>query len=224
MKIKYLAHSSFLVTTESGTRVLFDPYEEGAYGGSMRCGVIKEPADIVVASHGHADHCGTAGIPGNPILIHGLELAKSGPQAIKDVSLRAVHTFHDQSGGKERGENAMTILEADGMRLCHAGDLGHVLTEEQVRQVGSLEVLLLPVGGHFTIDAAEATQVMEQLSARITIPMHYKTPDTDFPIAPVEDFLAGKANVRRAGSSELSLPSPAALPALPEVVVLQPAL
>ncbi len=221
MKIKYLAHSSFLVTTESGTRILFDPYSPGAYSGSMRYGAIRDAADIVVASHEHPDHGGTDSIAGNPVVIHGLQLMKSAPRAIKDITLRAVPTLHDQSGGKERGENALLILEADGMRLCHAGDLGHVLTDEQVRQAGDIQILLLPVGGHFTIDAAEATRVMEQLSPQITIPMHYKTPDIDFPIGPVDDFLAGKSNVRRTDSSELTLPGPDALPATPEVVVLK---
>lgn len=224
MQIKYLAHSSFLVTTEAGTRILFDPYEPGGYDGALRYGAIAEPATVVVTSHDHPDHGHTAGLPGNPDVISGLKLAQSGPRTVADVSLRAVHTYHDQSQGKERGENAMVVLEADGLCLCHAGDLGHTLTPFQGQEVGPIDVLLLPVGGYFTIDAAEATQVYDHLEPRITVPMHYKTPKVDFPIASVEGFLAGKANVRRPGTSELRLASPADLPATPEIVVLEPAL
>jgi len=223
MKIRYLAHSSFLVTTDGGTRVLLDPYESGGFGGAMKYGRITEPSDIVANSHGHADHAHTAGLPGNPVHVSGLHLAKSGPRTVKGVSLRAVHTYHDPDQGRQRGENAVVVLEADGIHLVHCGDLGHVLSSDQVREVGAVDVLLIPVGGYFTIDAAEATHVMQSLGPRITIPMHYKTPRVDFPIAPVDDFLAGKPNVRRPGGSELEMTA-ASLRAQPEIVVLEPSL
>ncbi len=157
MKIKYLAHSSFLITSDAGTRVLLDPYEVTE---RLQYGPIAEPADAVVASHGHGDHAYTAGIPGSPTVIMGLELAKSGPRTVKGVSLRAVHTFHDPNGGQQRGENAVVVVEADGIRVCHCGDLGHTLGPDKVKEIGEVDVLLLPVGGHFTVDASEATRVM----------------------------------------------------------------
>lgn len=223
MHIKYLAHSAFLVTTEAGVRVLFDPYQSGGFGGALKYGPIREPADVVVTSHRHADHGHTVGLAGKHTVIDGLQLAEQGPRSVAGVSLCAVHTYHDQNKGRDRGENAVIILEADGLRVCHCGDLGHVLTPAQVEGAGRVDVLLLPVGGHFTIDAAEATQVMQQLQPRITIPMHFKTPKVDFPIAPVEKFLAGKTNVRRPGGSELQVTA-GSLPSAPEIVVLDPSL
>lgn len=223
MRIKYLAHSSFLVTTDGGTRVLFDPYEAGGYGGALRYGRIAEPADLVVNSHRHADHGHVAGLPGSPTLVDGLDLAQSGPKTVHGVTLHAVHTYHDPSQGTERGENAVLLLEADGLRLAHLGDLGHPLTPEQARAIGPVDVLLTPVGGHFTIDASQAAQVVSTLAPRVTIPMHFKTARVDFPIGPVDDFLAGKPNVRRAGGSELTV-AKGTLPAQPEIVVLEPSL
>ncbi len=223
MHIKYLAHSSFLLTASDGTRVLFDPYEAGAYNGAMKYAPITETVDVVVNSHGHADHADVKSLPGHPVAVDGLQLAKAGPRAVKSVSLRAVHTFHDPNRGRDRGENAMTILQVDGLKVCHCGDLGHVLSDAQVRDIGPVDVLLIPVGGHFTIDAGQATQVMQSLGPRITIPMHFKTPRVDFPIAGVDDFLAGKGNVRRPGGSETEVAADS-LPAQPEVVALEPSL
>jgi L-ascorbate metabolism protein UlaG (beta-lactamase superfamily) len=114
-------------------------------------------------------------------------------------------TYHDESQGRERGENTVFTFEADGMKVAFLGDLGHVLSDEQVAAVGPVDVLLTPVGGHFTVDAATATKVAEQLEAKVIFPMHYKTDACGFPIAPVDDFLAGKANVERPGASEVEI-------------------
>lgn len=223
MEIRYLAHSSFLITTDGGTRVLFDPYESGGYGGAMRYGPIRETADVVVNTHRHADHGHTAGLPGKPEAVDGLDLSADGPRAIKDVTLSAVHTFHDPNQGKERGENAVILLKADGLTLAHLGDLGHTLDPVLAHEICPVDILLIPVGGHFTIDAAQATEVMNALRPKITIPMHFKTDRVDFPIAPVEGFLAGKRNVRRPGGSTLSVEK-GTLPAQAEIVVLEPSL
>jgi L-ascorbate metabolism protein UlaG (beta-lactamase superfamily) len=205
MRIRYLAHSSFLITTDEGTQVLLDPYEAGGYGGAMRYGQITDPADIAINSHNHADHGHTSGLAGAPTVLDGLTLAKNGPRTLKGVTLRALRVFHDPNGGRERGDNAMILLDADGLRLCHCGDLGHTLTDRQVQEIGAVDVLLIPVGGFFTIDAAQATQVMESLHPSITIPMHYKTERVDFPIQPVDGFVAGKQNVRRGMGSEVEV-------------------
>ena len=185
MQIKYLAHSSFLVTTEAGTRILFDPYEPGGYDGALRYGAIAEPATVVVTSHDHPDHGHTAGLPGNPDVISGLKLAQSGPHGGRRFPARRAPPRPEPGQGARRKRDGGP--EADGLCLCHAGDLGHTLTPFQGQEVGPIDVLLLPVGGYFTIDAAEATQVRDRLEPRITVPMHYKTPKVDFPIASVED-------------------------------------
>ncbi|HEX3000414.1 MAG TPA: MBL fold metallo-hydrolase [Armatimonadota bacterium] len=219
--IQYLGHASFLITTGGGTRVLFDPYDTSHYGDTLRYAPITEAADLAVITHHHADHARTADLPGAPTLIDGLELAQSGPRTFADLTLRAVHAYHDTHKGQDRGEDAMVLLETAGLRLCHAGDLGHLLDAEQIRALSPLDVLLLPVGGHYTVDAAAATQVMESLAPRLTIPMHYLTPRTSFPIAPVDDFLRGKANVIRPGGSDLAV-TRESLPTQPQIVVLVP--
>jgi L-ascorbate metabolism protein UlaG (beta-lactamase superfamily) len=137
--------------------------------------------------------------------------------------VKAISTYHDPSKGSERGKNTIFSFSVDGVRICHLGDLGHVLSQKELAEVGSVDILLIPVGGLFTIDANEATQVAEQIKPKVLIPMHFKTEKCAFPIAPVDDFLKGKPNTRRAGKSEVSF-SKATLPQQTEIVVLEHAL
>ena len=146
---------------------------------------------------------------------------------MKDVSIRSVGVYHDEEMGKKRGLNAIFVFEVDGLRLAHLGDLGHLLDDKQLADVGPIDVALVPVGGFYTIDAAQATKVIDQLKPRlIVIPMHYKTDVlTIKELAPVDAFLTGK-KVRRQKGNTLSLPvasiagKPAGKPAAAEVVVL----
>ncbi|UCD53876.1 MAG: MBL fold metallo-hydrolase, partial [Dehalococcoidia bacterium] len=119
--------------------------------------------------------------------------------------------------------NTILCFEVDGIRVCHLGDLGHQLSEGQVAGVGSVDVLLIPVGGYYTIDANVATVVCNQLQPKVVIPMHYKTGKCDFPIAGVEQFLQGKREVRRLDASEVEFKS-GALPPTTQIIVLKPAL
>ena len=114
-------------------------------------------------------------------------------------------------------------MKIDGLRVCHLGDLGHVLTHEQIRQVGSVDILLLPVGGQATINARVATEVARQLHARLIIPMHYKTPKIRFPFAPVDDFLHNKNNFSRPSTGEIEITKDT-LPSEAQIVVLEPQL
>lgn len=213
MKIQWLGHDAFLITTSAGTKIMTDPYEAGAYDGAVGYKKITVAADIVTESHQHPDHA-TKDLAGNPALV-----TTSGRKTIKDAEIVGVDTFHDQSRGKERGNNIVFCLKADGLTVCHLGDLGHLLDKNQLAAIGKVDVLLLPVGGYFTIDAAEATQIMKELNPPLTIPMHFKTAVLGFPIAPVEDFLKGKTNTRRAGASEIEV-TKETLPQSPEIVVL----
>lgn len=215
MTIRYLGHACFLIISDEGTRTILDPYEPGGFSGQIGYGAFTEPVDIVVVSHDHADHNYVQGLKGNPKVLRGPQ-----DQTVGDIPFHAVPVYHDERRGAERGVNVIRVFPVDRVRVCHVGDLGHVLTEEQVRQVGPVDVLLVPVGGVFTVDAQGATQVVEQLEPRIVIPMHYKTPKTTFPLAPVEDFLRGKPNVRRVGSSQVPV-SADMLPAEREIVVLE---
>lgn len=219
MKIQWLGHAAFLLETKDGVRIVMDPYESGAYGGALGYGPIELAADIVTVSHEqHEDHNYTSTVKGNPVITKG-----PGIDTVKGVEMKRVHTFHDDCGGKERGENYVFCLKADGMLVCHMGDLGHVLTESQATEIGRPDVMLLPVGGTFTVGPQEATRVADQLKPRMVIPMHYKTPKCAFPIEEVDAFLKGKSKVKKAGGSTIEIEQ-GSLPDSTEIVVLEPAL
>jgi L-ascorbate metabolism protein UlaG (beta-lactamase superfamily) len=139
------------------------------------------------------------------------------------VKIRALPTYHDTSKGSERGNNLLFVIEADGLRVAHFGDLGHVLDAATVKELGPIDVLMLPVGGFYTIDPAEATAVMESVKPAVTIPMHFKTPKCEFPIAPVDEFTKGKKGVSEVKASEIDA-AKGSLPKEPSIFVLQYAL
>jgi len=213
MKIKYLAHAAFLITAEGGARIVTDPYEAG---GGIKHGEINETADIVTVSHEHGDHNNVSAVKGNPAVVQ-----TSGE--VKGVSIKSIPAAHDDKGGSQRGKNMIFCFNVDGVNVCHAGDLGHMLTADQVKAIGKVDVLMLPVGGFFTIDAATATKVIDQLKPAVVIPMHFKTDKLDFPIKGVEDFLKGKSNVTRSNESEIEFKA-GKLPAATQIIVLKQAL
>lgn len=215
MKVKWLGHSSFLITTESGTTIITDPY---IGGNGLSYGEIKEAADIVTVSHDHFDHNNVATVGGSPQVVK-----DAAPATVKGVGFAGVETYHDPSEGKERGNNTIFCMEVDGVKLCHVGDLGHPLSDQQVADIGSIDVLLIPVGGNFTIDAKVASDVCDKLNPKVIIPMHFKNARCEFPIAGIDDFLEGKGRVRKLDSSEVEFKA-GGLPAATEIVVLQPSL
>jgi L-ascorbate metabolism protein UlaG (beta-lactamase superfamily) len=218
MKIKWYGHSAFLITSDQGVKIITDPYESGAYGGQLAYGKIKDQADLVLTSHDHADHNDTKSLPGSPQIVKG-----SGTKTAEGISIKGISTYHDPSQGSERGTNTIFTFSVDGMKVCHLGDLGHILGEKELAEIGPVDILLIPVGGYFTIDPKEATRVAEQIQPKVLIPMHFKTEKCGFPIAPVEDFLKGKSATKRPKSSEVSLEK-ASLPQKMEIVVLDHAL
>ncbi|MDI6840855.1 MAG: MBL fold metallo-hydrolase [bacterium] len=215
MKVKYLAHASFLFTTSDGTRIITDPYETGSFGGEVRYKPIKEGCDIVLISHEHADHNYTRDILGNPTIIR-----KVGESKVRGITFKGVASYHDETKGSQRGRNTIFVFRADGITFCHMGDLGELLSAQQLSQIGKPDVLFIPVGGIFTIDADGATHVMESLNPKLVIPMHYKTTSIGFPLASVDEFIKGKAGVNKLGSSEAEI----VLPDKQEILVFAPAL
>ena len=213
MKIKYLAHAAFLITSENGTRIVTDPYQTS---DGLKHGAIKETADIVTASHDHGDHNNIAAVKGSP------QVVKTGGD-VKGIKIKAVPTAHDDKNGSQRGKNTIFCFEVDGVNVCHAGDLGHELSADHVKAIGKVDVLMIPVGGFFTIDAAQASRVADSLEALVIVPMHYKTPKLGFDIATVEPFLKLRKNVRRAKGSTLDITTDT-LPKVPETVLLDPSL
>lgn len=215
MKIKWLGHACFLITSGDGLKVITDPY---VVGGGIKYGPVEETADVVLVSHEHGDHSNVSAVRGKPEVIRG-----SGARTVKGVQFRGIATHHDGSEGKQRGSNTVFCFTADDINVCHLGDLGHTLSKGQVDEIGSVDVLLAPIGGFYTIDAAEASRVCAQLKPRVVIPMHFRTARCDFPIADAEEFLRGKEAVRRIGGSEVEFQR-ADLPTATQIVLLQPAL
>ncbi len=177
-----IGHAKFLIELDNGLRIVTDPYD-------ATCGypVTEVPADVVLVSHGHHDHNAVETIPGNPRVIH-----KEGTYSLADdVTITAVEADHDDVGGAKRGKTLLFSIRAEGINAIHLGDLGHLPTAVQCMQLGHADVLMVPVGGYFTIDADTAKETAALLHARIVLPMHYRTrANADWPIAPVEAFTA----------------------------------
>ena len=193
MKITWLGHSSFLVEDSKGKKLLTDPFEP-----SIGYSIYKGAADIVTISHHHFDHDYVNEIKGNPIICD-----KLGDFNYCDIPIYGLPSFHDKVRGAKRGENTIFVLEMDGFRLCHLGDLGHTLLPEDIDKIGKIDVLFIPVGGNFTLDSSEAAVIAKAIGSHIVIPMHYKTPLLSFPLAGVEGFITEMKNGENINSSSL---------------------
>jgi L-ascorbate metabolism protein UlaG (beta-lactamase superfamily) len=214
MKVKWLGHASFLITSAAGVRIITDPYPQGS---GLSYVPINEAADVVTVSHDHFDHNNVSSIPGHPQIITGRD-AKN----IKGIEFKGLSTYHDSLQGKERGANTIFCFLVDGIKVCHLGDLGHRLSKEQIAELGDIDILLIPIGGVFTIDAKSATVVVDDLKPKVVMPMHYKTTKCDWTLSPVDDFIVDKKNVRKLNSSEVEFKAET-LPDSTEIIVLEPA-
>lgn len=205
LKIEYVGMSCFLITASNGTRIITDPYKpdnKNIFYTDLR----KEPADVVTVSCGHFSHCNVFGVGGAPYLFKGV-----GPAELKGVQFRGVATrclAMDENKRQDAGDNFIVCFEVDGINICHLGALGHKLTKDQVKQIGKVDVLMVPVGGVSTLPVSDAAEVCTQLSPRIILPMHYRSERCTFSSwADVDDFLKDKKNVFRCdsivGSSEI---------------------
>jgi L-ascorbate metabolism protein UlaG (beta-lactamase superfamily) len=211
MKVKFLGHSCFLITSNLGMKILNDPYHTGE---EFNLSEIGESADVVTVSHEHPDHNNAGAVQGNP------KVLKSSA-SVGGIDFKAVESYHDNAGGKEKGNNRIFLFEVDGVKVCHLGDLGHQLNDALLSAIGKVDILMVPVGGGFTIDAAGATQVCNRINPKVTIPMHYKSAGLKF-LGDVGEFLQGKHSVTP-GKSELEFTRDT-LPAKPQVIVLTPEL
>jgi len=178
MDISWLGHACFRLKGSHAT-IITDPFSPGL-GYSLG----KPTAQIVTVSHQHEGHSYVEGVGGEPRLVTG-----PGEYEISGVLIIGIATFHDREKGKERGKNTVYVMEVDEVSICHLGDLGHVLTAEQVEEIDDVDVLLLPVGGVSTIGASMAAEVVRQLEPKVVIPMHYKTQALSWELEPVERFL-----------------------------------
>lgn len=208
MEITWLGHSCFRFKGKEAT-LITDPYD-----GSIGYSLGKPKADIVTSSHPHPGHGFTAGVGGGPRIVHG-----PGEYEIASVFITGIGTFHDAERGKRRGKNTIYLIDMDEVTLCHLGDLGHALSPEQVEELGGVEVLMVPVGGLSTIDAASAAEMVRLLQPRIVIPMHFKTNVVQFKLDPVANFLKEMGLKKATAQPKLSI-TKASLPDETQVVVL----
>jgi L-ascorbate metabolism protein UlaG (beta-lactamase superfamily) len=176
--INWFGHACFRIR-EKGVTAVTDPHPEGLGYARPR---IR--ADMVTVSHAHEGHCCVKGFRGSPRV-----LSSPGEYEIGGVFVTGVPTFHDDEGGEELGQNVAFLFDFDGLTVCHLGDLGHVLTQEQVEALDGVNVLLVPVGGISTITPAKAAEVVSILEPNIVIPMHYKTAATSRKLGSVSRFL-----------------------------------
>ena len=182
MDIIYLGHSCFKISGKDAT-VVTDPFDSETVG-------IKFPkvtADIVTVSHNHPDHNFLENVENPHKIISG-----PGEYEVRGISILGFPSFHDNKKGDERGENTIYVFEVDGTRIAHLGDLGHILEESTVTNIGNIDVLLVPIGGNFTIDPKDAVAVTRAIEPKIVVPMHYRS--TDSPemfssLATVDDFV-----------------------------------
>ena len=195
MKIRWLGHACFLIAAENGTRILTDPFD-----ATVGYPVPRVAADIVTTSHRHYDHNHVQAVTGPFTLVD-----KPGRTAVRGIDINGISTFHDNIGGARGGKNLVFTFVVDGLNVCHCGDLGHLPSAEQTAEIGPVDILLVPVGGNYTIDAATAAALCGLLRPTVVIPMHFKTPAIAFPIAGVDPFLAAMGGGRRAGAEEIDL-------------------
>jgi len=194
MDISWLGHSCFRIKGSHAT-VITDPYSP-----DLGYSLGKPTARIVTVSHQHSGHSYVQGIGGKPKLV-----SRPGEYEISDVLIIGVATFHDADRGEKKGQNTVYLMEVDEILVCHLGDLGHVLTAEQVEEIGNVDVLLLPVGGVSTINAPMAAEVVRQLEPKAVVPMHYKTSALSRELEPVERFLKEMGVEQVEPQSKLSL-------------------
>jgi len=199
MKITYFGHAFFLIEGKSGPAIAIDPFDD-----SLGYTVPSVTADLVLASHGHFDHANVGAIQGNPKKIVGS--AGLGVHEVPGAVVTGIATRHfDDPSGAARGDNTAYVIELDGLRVCHCGDLGHVLDEATVAQLGRVDILMVPVGGFYTLATEKVGGLVERIGPRIVIPMHYRTPTVTseglFKIAPKEAFLRGQTGVKEKPST-----------------------
>ena len=182
MHITYLGQSCFKLQDKigsDGVTVITDPFDK-----SVGLPIPHFEADIVTISHGHNDHNNISAIRGNPLVID-----SPGEYDVRGVSIVGIDSYHDDKEGKERGNNTIYSIKIDDITVAHLGDLGHTLDIKQLERLKGSDILLIPVGGKYTLDGKMAAEVVSQIEPRIVIPMHYKINGSKVDIDNVDRFV-----------------------------------
>lgn len=221
--VRWFGQSYFQVTASDGTRIVFDPHLIVSYPRAV------VPADLVLISHPHQDHSQLEAIENREKAKVIVGMKKEGTkftwndvdEKFRDVKITSVPLYHDKMMGLQRGKNSAFVVEFDGLRFVHLGDLGHELTDAQIKAIGPVDVLMIPIGGIYTINGEEAKKVVAQLKPRrYILPMHYGTKDFDELVGP-EEFLDEMKNVvKKPETNEFVIDADAKPPAQPIVLML----
>ncbi len=217
MQIIWKGQSCFQITSSEGknnhVNIVIDPFDETI---GLRLPSLE--ADILCVSHQHHDHNNAKAVSGNPFLIEG-----PGEYEIKEVYIEGIPSFHDSSLGKERGLNTIYTIEAEEIRICHLGDLGQKeLTEEQLEKIGEIDILMIPIGGVYTIGVKEAVRIMSQIEPNIIIPMHYQIPKLKLKLDGVDKFLKTMGIESISPLPKLSIKKKDILSEEAKIIILQP--
>lgn len=198
MLIEYVGHSCFYITNREGVRTIIDPYDN-----SIGLAPVSKEADVLLITHHHFDHDYAAGVRGRYTLID-----KPGVYDVNGVHIEGIELPHDDAGGAERGMSTAYLMVTDGIRVLHMGDVGDIPGDDFLGRIGKIDILMIPVGGNYTIDAGQAVQVMDRIDPNITIPMHYKTTHLKLDISSVHEFMRlvqREYDISRMGSSYLEI-------------------
>ena len=224
LTIRWHGQSFFEIVTSDGTRIVTDPHAIEQFGRQ------SVQADVVVCSHLHSDHTRLEVVEGKPKVLYGVKDEKGDgrkfvwtnfDEKVKNVRLYSVGTYHDNVQGVSRGLNSVTVIEADGFRIAHLGDLGHELTASQLKLIGEVDVLMVPVGGVYTLNGEDAKKVVAEIKPRFAIiPMHYGIKGTYEDLLTIDEFLEEQENVVK-DKGEFSLEVGAKPPAKPQIVMLK---
>ncbi len=223
MQIIWHGQSCFQITSSQGKNnqvsIVIDPFDE-----AIGLRVPRLEANILLITHSHHDHNNiravspSAGSGQSPVLISG-----PGEYEVKEVFIQGIPSFHDSSLGKERGQNTIYTIEAEGIRLCHLGDFGQKeLTSEQIEKIGQVNILMIPIGGIYTISAKETVRIMSQIEPSIIIPMHYQIPKLKLKLDGLDKFLKIMGIKKIEPLAKLSIKKKDIFPEEAKIIVLKP--
>jgi len=201
MIIQYYGHSCFKITTKPAGRgqedvtIFIDPFDK-----SVGLRPPQGTADLVLVTHDHHDHNNIEAIKGNPKVIN-----IPGEYSIKGVNIIGTNTFHDDKKGSERGQNTIYTFETEDIRVCHMGDLGSDLTEKQLEEINGVDILMIPIGGKYTIDYKKAMEIVKKIEPNMVLPIHYKINGSTVDVDDEKKFCSEMANCRREKSSKINI-------------------
>lgn len=214
MTITWYGHSCFKITNQGGhLTIITDPFDK-----SIGLTPPRGSTDIITVSHDHYDHNNVKTISGSPFIIN-----NPGEYEIKGIRIVGCSSFHDKKQGQERGLNTIYLIEIDKIRICHLGDFGQErLTDEQLEAIGQVDILIIPIGGTFTLNAPEAIKVAEQLEPHLIIPMHYKLAGLKIDLAGLAEFLKEMGLNKKPAVDKLTVKKKDLIGKDMEVAVLKP--